>query len=65
MGTFENLKFWVDHLVGTWRDRRDDESGGVTDETALMGALALVAIGVGAALITFLQGKIGSINIGW
>jgi len=65
MGTFESMKFWVGHVVGTWRDRRDDESGGVTDEAAMMGALAAVAIGVGLALGPWLADKVTGINLGW
>lgn len=65
MGTFGSMKFWLGHLVATWRDRRDDETGGVTDEAAMMGALAAVAIGVGVALGPWLADKVTSIELGW
>ena len=65
MGTMESMKFWVSFLASSWRAARDDDSGGITDEAAMMGALAAAAILVGAALGPWLVGKVTTINIGW
>jgi hypothetical protein len=65
MGTIESMKMWMSFVAYSWRVARSDESGGVTDEAAMMGALAAVAIGVGLALGPWLVGKVTSINIGW
>lgn len=64
MQGIEVVRLWAEALVGSWRTRRGEE-GGILDEVAMMGALALAAAVIGGIVAVFLTGKVNSINIGW
>lgn len=48
-----------------WREHREKEDGGVTDDVAMIGLMVAGAVGVGAFLVPWLAAKIGEIDVGW
>lgn len=60
----ETAKTWLTVLADAWRTRRTDD-GGVTDETAMMGLMALAAVGVGGLIYALVTGAVGRIDLGF
>jgi hypothetical protein len=54
---------WCEVLAGAWRDR--DEHGGVTDDTAMMGLMAVAAVAVGGLVYALVTGAVGNIDLGF
>jgi hypothetical protein len=62
--TTEMIRMWCEVLAGAWRDRRD-EHGGVTDDTAMMGLMAVAAVAVGGLVYALVTGAVGNIDLGF
>jgi hypothetical protein len=62
--TNEMLRTWCRTLAVAWRTRRD-EVGGVTDDTAMMGLLAVAAVTVGGIIFALVTGAANNINLGF
>jgi hypothetical protein len=55
------LRLWV-WWATAWHERRD-ERGGVTDETAMMGVLLVVAVTVGGIVYGIITGWASDLNL--
>jgi hypothetical protein len=62
--TNDVIRTWCRMLAVAWRTRRD-EVGGVTDDTAMMGLLAVAAVSVGGILSALVSGAASSIDLGF
>jgi hypothetical protein len=62
--TTEMIRTWCQMLTTAWRDRRD-EVGGVTDDTAMMGLLAVAAVAVGGVIFALVTNAASSIDLGF
>ncbi|HEY8527843.1 MAG TPA: hypothetical protein VIL48_22965 [Acidimicrobiales bacterium] len=51
-------------LATAWRERRD-EVGGITDDTAMMGLLAVAAVAVGGIIFALVTNAASSIDLGF
>lgn len=60
----ETIRSWCRLLAVAWRDRRD-ETGGVTDDTAMMGLLAVAAVAVGGIIFALVTNAANSIDLGF
>lgn len=63
-GTTEMIRTWCRVLADAWRQRRGDE-GGVTDDTAMMGLMAVAAVAVGGLIYALVTGAVGRIDLGF
>jgi hypothetical protein len=62
--TTETIRVWCRVLAAAWRDRRD-ETGGITDDTAMMGLLAVAAVAVGGIIFALVTSAANSIDLGF
>jgi hypothetical protein len=62
--TNDMIRTWCRMLAVAWRTRRD-EVGGVTDDTAMMGLLAVAAVTVGGIIFALVTGAANNINLGF
>lgn len=62
--TTDTMRMWCQMLATAWRNRRD-ETGGVTDDTAMMGLMAVAAVAVGAIIYGLVNAAAGRINLGF
>lgn len=62
--TTERLRAWYVMLATAWRERRD-ELGGITDDTAMMGLLAVAAVAVGGIIFALVTNAASSIDLGF
>lgn len=62
--TTETIRVWCQMLATAWRDRRD-ETGGITDDTAMMGLLAVAAVAVGGIIFALVTNAASSIDLGF
>jgi hypothetical protein len=58
------IKLWCQMQSTAWRDRRD-ETGGITDDTAMMGLLAVAAVAVGGIIYALVEGAANRIDLGF
>ena len=65
MQIIRETREWLSLLSHAWRQSRQEEDGGVTDDVAMIGLMALAAIGVGTFLGPWLLDKITTIDVGW
>ncbi|HEX8804026.1 MAG TPA: hypothetical protein VF743_07525 [Acidimicrobiales bacterium] len=61
--TIETIRAWCAVLADAWRARTD--AGGVTDDTAMMGLMALAAVAVGGLVYALVTGAVGRIDLGF
>lgn len=62
--TTETIRLLCQTLAAAWRDRRD-ETGGITDDTAMMGLLAVAAVAVGGIVFALVTNAASSIDLGF
>jgi hypothetical protein len=62
--TNDLIRTWCRMLAVAWRTRRD-EVGGVTDDTAMMGLLAVAAVTVGGIIFALVTGAASNIDLGF
>jgi hypothetical protein len=62
--TTEMIRTWCRVLTDAWRHRRGEE-GGVTDDTAMMGLMAVAAVAVGGLIYALVTGAVGRIDLGF
>jgi len=65
MSIIRSTRNWMSFVSYVWREARNEEDGGVTDDVAMIGLMAAAAVGVGAFLVPWLATKISGINVGW
>jgi hypothetical protein len=65
MGIIRSTRDWFSFVAYAWRQVREEEDGGVTDDVAMIGLMALAAGGVGLWLGPWLLQKIQTIDVGW
>lgn len=62
--TTDTLRAWCVMLTTAWRERRD-QVGGITDDTAMMGLLAVAAVAVGGIIFALVTNAASSIDLGF
>jgi hypothetical protein len=62
--TNDAIRTWFRALAMTWRTRRD-EVGGITDDTAMMGLLAVAAVAVGGIIFALVTNAANGIDLGF
>jgi hypothetical protein len=60
----KTLRTWFRSLAVALRTRRD-EVGGITDDTAMMGLLAVAAVAVGGIIFALVTNAANGINLGF
>jgi hypothetical protein len=60
----KTLRTWFRSLAVALRTRRD-EAGGITDDTAMMGLLAVAAVAVGGIIFALVTNAANGINLGF
>ena len=62
--TNDIIRTWFRALAVAWRTRRD-EVGGITDDTAMMGLLAVAAVAVGGIVFALVTNAANGIDLGF
>jgi hypothetical protein len=58
------VQIWAEWLLTSWRQRRDD-TGGLSDETAMIGLMLIAAVAVGGIILGLVTGAASRIDFGF
>jgi len=58
------IKIWLDYLTTTWRTSRTD-TGGVSDEVAMIGLMLVAAVAVGGIIYGLITAAAGNLDFGF
>lgn len=64
MHEISRWRLWIELAVRSWRERRS-ETGGVSDETAMIGLMLGVAVAVAAIVLAAVTGAAGRLDFGF